>query len=119
LSNADLDDRTDRLAGSIFENEATLHQANFFGLFNHASGFFARADAYWVSQSNTKSVTPLPGDDFWQFAVYLGYRFPRRQAEVRVGLLNITDTDYRLNQLNLYNELPRERTLVANFKITF
>jgi Tfp pilus assembly protein PilF len=119
LSNANLDDRTDHLANSIFENEATLHEANFFALFNHPSGFFARADTYWVSQSNTKTVTPLPGDDFWQFSVYLGYRFSRRQAEVGVGLLNITGTDYRLNPLNWYTELPRERTLAAHLKFTF
>jgi hypothetical protein len=38
---------------------------------------------------------------------------------MRVGLLNITDQDYRLNPLNLYRELPRERTLAASLKFNF
>jgi hypothetical protein len=36
-----------------------------------------------------------------------------------VGVLNITDQDYRLNPLTLYNELPRERTFVASLKFFF
>jgi hypothetical protein len=34
-------------------------------------------------------------------------------------LLNLTDRDYHLNPLNLYSELPRERTLAASFKFNF
>ena len=33
--------------------------------------------------------------------------------------LNITDQDYRLSPLNLYNELPRARTLTARLQINF
>jgi len=32
----------------------------------------------------------LKGDEFWQFNVFAGYRFPRQQAEIKVGLLNAT-----------------------------
>ena len=38
---------------------------------------------------------------------------------LQLGLLNITDQNYRLNPLNLYNELPRERTLSVLFKFYF
>ena len=31
----------------------------------------------------------------------------------------ITDEDYRLNPLNLYSELPRERMFYASFKFYF
>ena len=61
----------------------------------------------------------IPGDDFWQFNAFVGYRFPRRFVEVSVGVLNLTDRDYRLNPLTLYAELPRERTAVVSLKINF
>ena len=60
-----------------------------------------------------------PGNNFWQFNAYAGYRFLRRHAEVRIGVLNMTDRDYRLNPLTLYNELPRERMFYASFKFYF
>ena len=51
--------------------------------------------------------------------VWGGYRFLQRRGEVRVGLLNISDRDYKLNPLTLYNELPRQRTLVVSLKLDF
>jgi outer membrane receptor for ferric coprogen and ferric-rhodotorulic acid len=100
--------------------DSVLNQLNLFAIFNHPSGFFAEAEAQWYAQSNEGYTTPPePGDEFWQFNAYAGYRFPRRKAEVRLGLLNITDQDYRLSPLNLYNELPRARTLTARLQINF
>jgi tetratricopeptide (TPR) repeat protein len=99
--------------------EATLHQVNLLAIYNHPSGFFAQADSIWSAQSNRGYNPDIPGDDFWQFNAYVGYRFPRRQAEVRVGLLNLTDKDYRLNPLNLTSELPRERTIAASLRFSF
>jgi outer membrane receptor for ferric coprogen and ferric-rhodotorulic acid len=107
------------LASANQNEEATLHQLTLFGIFTHRCGFFARADAIWSQQSNRGYTPDLPGDDFWQFNLYAGYRFPHRKAELRLGLLNLTDEDYRLNPLNLYNELPRERTLSVSFKFFF
>ncbi len=98
---------------------ATLHQVLLAGIYNHRCGFFAQFDALWSKQSNHGYVQPLPGDDFWQYNVYLGYRFLHRRAEAQVGLLNLTDRDYRLNPLTLYHELPRERTFVAGLKFYF
>ncbi len=111
--------------------EATLHQLDLFAIYNHPSGFFSRFDALWYRQSNRGyelpedtgaliAATPdQPGDDFWQFNLVAGYRLPRRRAELTVGLLNIFDQDYRLNPLNLYNELPRERTLAVTLRLNF
>ena len=96
-----------------------LHQVNLFGLFNHSSGFFSQFEAIWSQQSNQGYSPDIPGDDFWQFNAFVGYRFFRRAAEVRLGILNITDQDYRLNPLNIYNELPRERTLAFRFRLNF
>jgi len=87
--------------------------------FNYASGLFSQFDALWSQQSNRRYSPDIPGDDFWQFNAYIGYRFLQRRAEFKLGLLNITDQDYRLNPLTLYSELPRERTLAASFKFYF
>ncbi len=108
------------VAGTFNRDEtATLHQLHLFGIYNSPSGFFALADTVWSRQSNRGYSTAIPGDDFWQFNLYGGYRFFQRRAEISVGLLNLTGQNYRLNPLTLYNELPRERTLAASFKWYF
>jgi outer membrane receptor protein involved in Fe transport len=98
---------------------ATLHQLYLFTIFNHPSGFFSQFQSVWNAQSNSGYSAPLPGDDFWQFNAFVGYRLPRRHLEVSVGVLNLTDRDYRLNPLTLYAELPRERTAVMTLKLNF
>jgi predicted Zn-dependent protease len=98
---------------------AVLHQVRLFLNFNHPTGLFASVNGLWTQQSNQGYEPDIPGDDFWQLNLYAGWRFWRRHAEVRVGLLNVTDQDYQLNPLNLYNELPRDRTLAANLKFYF
>jgi outer membrane receptor protein involved in Fe transport/Tfp pilus assembly protein PilF len=107
-------------ASSLAQDEAaTLHQVRLFALFNHASGFFAQWQTDWYQQSNQGYSPDRPGDDFWQHSLYVGYRFPRRLAEVRLGIQNLADQDYRLNPLNLSAELPRERTFVASLRLNF
>ena len=100
-------------------NKATLQQLDLSANFNHPSGFFGRFDALWSQQDNQGYSPDEPGDDFWQFNAYAGWRFHHRQAELQLGLLNITGANYRLNPLNLYYELPRERTLSVLFKFYF
>jgi Tfp pilus assembly protein PilF len=99
--------------------DSVLHEIDLLAAFNHSSGFFSRFDAIWRAQSNAGYAPDRPGDEFWQFNVFAGYRFPRRHAELRVGLLNLTDRNYRLNPLTLYNELPRERTLALRLQFSF
>jgi Tfp pilus assembly protein PilF len=107
-------------AGQVNQDvQATLQQLSLFAVYNHRGGFFAQWQSLWSAQSNRDYSTPMPGDDFWQHSVYAGYRFHKRQAEVRVGVLNLTDQDYKLNPLNLYAELPRERTLAVSLKLNF
>ena len=38
---------------------------------------------------------------------------------MQVGVLNFTDQNYQLNPLNLYTELPRQRTFAVNFQFNF
>jgi tetratricopeptide (TPR) repeat protein len=128
LSRAQLDDQIPAIPIATSGNfsatanrnvHATLHQLRAYALYNHRSGFFSTVEAVWSAQANANYGVNLQGDDFWQFNVFAGYRIPRRLAEVRVGLLNITDRDYNLNPLNLYSELPRERTLMASLRLNF
>ncbi len=99
--------------------EARLQQVDLFAIYNHPCGFFAEGDAAWYGQNNIGYQGAEPGDDFWQLNALCGYRFPRRRAEITLALLNITGQNYKLNPLNIYNELPRERTLAVQFNVNF
>jgi len=99
--------------------EATLNQLNLFGIFNHPCGVFAEGEAVWYAQSNDGYKGTEPGDNFWQVNAFVGYRFPRRRAELTLGILNIGDQNYKLNPLNLYSELPRSRTLLVRLNVNF
>ena len=98
---------------------ATLQKLSLTANFYHRCGAFAQWETAWYHQDNSGFNPSTPGDDFWQHNVTVGYRFPRRHAEVRVGVLNLLDTDYRLNPLNLHGDLPRGRTLVASLRLNF
>jgi hypothetical protein len=110
----------DSVAGDLNQDvNATLQQVWLYAIYNVRCGFFAQADSVWSSQENRGYSGTEPGDDFWQFNLQAGYRFWERRGQVSIGLLNLTDQDYKLNPLTLYNELPRERTLTVSFKLYF
>jgi len=50
-------------------------------------------------------LTRRAGRQFLAVEPFCGYRFPRRQAQISVGILNLTDGNYRLEPLTPYNEL--------------
>jgi outer membrane receptor protein involved in Fe transport len=99
--------------------EGILQQLSLSAIYNHPCGFFATGEALWYGQSNSGYTPGEPGADFWQFNAFAGYRFLQRRAEVTLGLLNITDQNYSLNPLNLYNELPRSRTIALSLRVNF
>jgi Flp pilus assembly protein TadD len=101
------------------DRRATLQQLSLAANFNHPSGIFAQWESQWSHQNNSSDTPQLADSDFWQHNIFAGYRFPRRMAEVQVGILNLFDRDYRLNPLNLHSELPRGRTFVASLRINF
>ena len=100
-------------------SEAILNQVDLLAVFNHPCGFFVRADAHWYVQNNIGEAAVEPGDNFWQYNAFAGYRFLRRKAEVSLGVLNIGDQNYHLNPLNVYTELPRSRTLAMRLQVNF
>jgi len=121
LSRAQLIDEFPELVAPGFINRseqvATLMRLDLLALYNHPSGFFAGAEPLWTWQHNDSPA--LADDNFWQFNVWVGYRFPRRRAEVRLAFLNLTDRDYHLNPVNVTRELPHERTLMASLRFNF
>ena len=96
-----------------------LQQVSLTANFHHACGAFASWESAWFSQSNSGYTPALADANFWQHNIFAGYRFPRRVAEIRLGLLNLFDTDYRLNPLNIHADLPRKRMLVATLRLDF
>lgn len=100
-------------------NRATLHQLSFGANLNLPCGFFAQWESDWYYQNSSGYSPSLARSDFWQHNMFAGYRFPKRYAELRLGLLNLADTDYRLNPLNLHANLPRGRTVTATLRLNF
>lgn len=98
--------------------DATLHQLKLFAGMQHPSGLFARVESVWTKQSHDGTPQPTD-DDVLQWNLWAGYRFWERRAELSAGLLNIGDQDYRLHPIHYYNELPRERTFAARFRLSF
>jgi len=125
LSEAKLNTALPALGGvsgvsALDQNErAVLHHGQLFAIFNHPCGFFAEWSSDWFQQGNHGYAPGLPGDDFWQHNLFAGYEFPHRRAELRLGVLNLTDRDYRLNPLNLQTELARRRTFTASLRLNF
>jgi outer membrane receptor protein involved in Fe transport len=101
------------------QTQGVLQQLNLTAICNLPTGFFTEGEALWFRQDNQGYTPDEPGDDFWQCNLFAGYRSPRRKMEVTVGLLNIAGKDYHLNPLNIYNELPRTRTLEVRLQINF
>jgi Flp pilus assembly protein TadD len=106
-------------AGVNRDDEALLQQLSLSLIYNLPCGFFAQAESIYTHQHFEDDLSDLAGEDLWQLNLFAGYRFWQRHAEARVGVLNVTDQDYRLHPLNLYSELPRERMFYASFKFYF
>ncbi|MGA2684131.1 MAG: TonB-dependent receptor [Verrucomicrobiota bacterium] len=99
--------------------KGVLQELSLSAVYNHPCGFFAQGEADWYDQSNSGYNPAEPGGDFWQLNAFAGYRFLHRKGQVTLGILNITDQNYSLNPLNLYNELPRSRTLLVSVQLNF
>lgn len=126
LSEAQLETRLPELPNTTTDldlaeqsERSLLHQVSLSLNYQHACGFFSQWESLWYYQSNSGYTPARPGDDCFQHNVWIGYRFPRRHAEIRAGLLNLADTDYRLNPLNSYSALPRGRTAVVSLRLNF
>jgi outer membrane receptor protein involved in Fe transport len=96
-----------------------LHTIQLQGIYRHHTGVFTRAEGIFLGQDRKQDGVAMASDDLWQVNLIAGYRFPRNQAEVSVGLLNVFDENYRLDPINAYAELPRSRTFYARLILNF
>jgi hypothetical protein len=132
LSSAAVGSRRTLQTKTSTSNSGLLQQSRFFALYNDVSGFFGRAEVLWAAQDNDgypakgaitnagiRLVSPANGADFWQLNLYAGYRLPRNIGDITLGLLNLTNRDYRLNPLNEYAELPRSFTIAVQTRLNF
>ncbi len=125
MSEAKLNTRLPELVGipgatSLEQNQrGLLHHVQFSALYNHPCGLFAQWASDYYHQENQGYTPALDGADFWQHNLQAGYVFSHRHAELRVGLQNLANQDYRLNPLNLSPELQRRRTFFASFRLTY
>ena len=124
LTRSDLKDNYPGVPGAILttanpSQHALLHQVSTHLLFHHPSGFFSQMEALWFAQNNSGYAPAQPGDDVFQQNVYVGYRFRGGRGEFRLGLLNLSGADFRLNPLTPYEELPRKRVLEGRLNLLF
>ena len=106
-------------SGAKTHEEANLHQLTLFVQQEYASGLYGLFQSRWNHQDNGGYSPARPVEDFWQFDLFIGWRFWRNHVDATLGLLNLTDQDYRLNPLTPYNDLPRRRELIARLKLSF
>jgi Tfp pilus assembly protein PilF len=107
------------LPAADLREHSWLESAGAYLLFNHPSGFFARAETQWYHQHNSGFTPAEPGDDFFQENLFAGWNFAHRKVQLRVGLLNLGGHDYKLEPLTQYQELPRKRVLEGRFSFLF
>ncbi len=113
------EDYAANVAGLDRSVSATLHQVSSFVRFNHECGFFSELTGSWNRQDSSGYAPALAAEEVWFFDLFVGYRFAQRRGEVRLGVLNLGDQDYRLNPLNLHEEWFRERTLFTSLRLNF
>lgn len=115
----DLPDSADGLDDLEQNLTAQLHTVRLYLHFNHPSGWFAQWHSDWTQQQTDGASPASESERFWQHHLFAGYRFPRRRAEIRLGILNLTDTDHRLHPLTLDGNRTRERTFTASLRLNF
>ncbi|MBL9138943.1 MAG: hypothetical protein JNK85_23950 [Verrucomicrobiales bacterium] len=123
LTDSDLRDHYD--GAELFPNllsqhqGALLHELGISGRWTHRTGLFAVVHATWYSQELSGDTAAVSQPSFWQVNVEAGYRFLRRRAEARIGVLNLTDVDDRLHPVSPYPEWPPDRTFFAALRLNF
>ncbi len=99
--------------------ESVLNTVNLHANWNHPCGLFSALDGSWYHQNNSGFTPAEPGDDFWKFNAFAGYRMWHRRVELTLGLLNIFDKGYKLEPLNFNNETAHSRTFLVRVRINF
>ncbi len=100
-------------AGAISNSQSTLQLPSIYAIYNHASGFFSKAEGKWLIQNNHN----LPNENIFQLDAFFGYRAAGRLWDITFGVVNINDQDFQVAPLSPILELPRERSFFVQFKV--
>jgi hypothetical protein len=124
LSWAKLHDNFDAIPVSVFpgaqqELNSTLQEIGGYASLSFPSGFFTHADVHWYTQCNSGYSPALPGDNFFQDNLFVGWRFHQRRIQVTAGILNLADSEYHLSPLNAHEEWPHQRTFTLQLDFIF
>jgi len=124
FTQSELDRRLSEVSTAVYpgaktSEEADLHQLTLFLKEEFADGLYCIFQARWNHQSNDGYTPARPVADFWQFDVFVGWRFWRNHVDATLGLINFTEEDYRLNPLTPYNDISRQREFVARLRFNF
>jgi tetratricopeptide (TPR) repeat protein len=98
---------------------STLNNLTLFANYYLPCGFFSQFQANWWVQHNADNALSEPSDNFWQFNLYGGYRFPRRHIELMVGIVNMFNQDYNIDPVTYFLEQAHNRTFMASLKFNF
>lgn len=106
---------------------ADFHEVRAGLTYRARSGWFARAEAGLFYQRGVRAPAPdgvlgAPeghSDELVQLNAYVGREFFHRRAEVTVGILNLSDSDYRFSPLTSMTELPRSRLFYTRLRLNF
>ena len=105
------------IAGFASDQASELHDAEAYLIYNHPSGWYGRLSARLLSQDNNGYAPARPGDAWTQLDCAVGKRFLKNRGALELGVLNLTDRDYRFNPLITLPEQPRERTFYMEFRL--
>jgi tetratricopeptide (TPR) repeat protein len=97
------------ITGFSSSENSDLHQAETYLIWNHSEGWFSRLSARLFSQDNAGYRNARPDDTWTQLDVSVGKRFWDNRGAIEVGILNLTDDNYRHNPLITLPISPRER----------
>ncbi len=123
-THAELDSDYPELSAAGINQFATvessaLHQAETYLIWNHADGWFSRLSARLFAQDNSGYGTPRPDDTWSQLDLSVGKRFFQNRGSIEIGILNLTDENYRHNPLISLPESPRERTAFVELRLDY
>jgi hypothetical protein len=104
----------DPQANPNFHDQADLHRFQVWLNWNHACGLFARAESEWFIQNNRDT-----DDTANQINLFAGWRLARRRVEFTLGCLNVLGSEYHLNPLTPYQEMPRQRVWMGRVRLSF
>jgi len=111
--------------GAFSSSDDLLQEVRLNFNWNAEAGWFAACDADHYKQDlvgpNGGQVGPGdPGDSFWQVDGEIGHRFHHNMRKVSLGVLDLTNRDFRLSPLTYYSpDLPHSRTFFVRFRVSF